>query len=100
MKCLIGLLPILIPLALASRSAYCFNVSLGWDVLLSAYTGGRPGESLSGRAGTAQRQGKLRGRIFAPIINFIMRNPTHCLRAIDGDIARAKAVILDDSKQP
>jgi hypothetical protein len=100
MKYLLALLPILIPLALATRSPYCLNVSLGWDVLLSAYTGGRPGETLSGRAGTAQREGKLRGRIFAPIINFIMRNPSHCAQAIQGDIQRARAVIVDDTRAP
>jgi hypothetical protein len=98
MKYLLALLPIIIPLALATRSAYCLNVSLGWDVLLSAYSGGMPGETLSGRAGTAQREGKLRGRIFAPMINFVMRSPTHCQRAIEDDIARARAVIKDDTR--
>jgi hypothetical protein len=78
--------------------AYLFNVALALDVLASALTGGKPGETLSGRAGTAQRAGKLRGRIFAPIINFIMLNPNHCAQAILGDMARARAVIADDSR--
>lgn len=82
----------------ASVRGYFFNVLLALDILGSALTGGRPGETLSGRAGTAQREGKLRGRIFAPIINFIMRDPKHCAEAINGDIARARAVIADDSK--
>lgn len=86
------------PIALAGHSSYCFRVALGWDVLLSAYTGGQPGESLSGRAGSSLLAGKLRGRIFVPIINWIMRNPNHCQQAIQGDIARAKAVIADDSR--
>lgn len=77
---------------------YLFNILLALDLLGSALLNGMPYETLSGRAGTAQRQGKLRGRILAPIINFIMRDPNHCAGAIQGDIARAKAVILDDSR--
>lgn len=78
--------------------AYLFNVLLAIDLLASALTRGMPGETLSGRAGTAERAGKLRGRIFAPIVNFIMRNPVHCEQAIAGDIRRAQAVIADDSR--
>lgn len=78
--------------------AYLFNVALALDLLGSALTGGMPCETLSGRAGTAQREGKLRGRIFGPIINWIMRNPNHCAQAIDGDLRRARAVIADDTK--
>jgi len=79
-------------------NTYLFNIALALDVFASALTGGMPGETLSGRAGTAQAQGKLRGRIFAPIIDFIMRDKTHCQEAIMGDINRAKAVIADDTK--
>lgn len=78
--------------------SWCYNSLLGLDLFASAMTGGRPGETLSGRAGTAQLQGKLKGRILAPIINFIMRSPTHCVDAIQGDIQRAQAVIADDTK--
>ena len=77
---------------------YGFNLLLALDVFGSAVLGGMPGETLSGRAGTAQAQGTLRGRIFAPIINWIMRSPTHCRDAVAGDVLRAKAVILDDSR--
>lgn len=79
---------------------YVFNVLLAIDELASAITGGMPGETLSGRAGTAQREGTLRGRIFAPIIDFIMCNPNHCAQAIAGDIRRAQAVVADDSRVP
>lgn len=75
---------------------YLFNVALGLDLFASAVLGGIPGETLSGRAGTAQREGKLRGRIFAPIIDFLMRNPNHCREAILGDERRARAVLADD----
>lgn len=79
-------------------NTYVFNVLLALDELASALTGGIPGETLSGRAGTAQLEGRLRGRIFAPIIDFIMCNPNHCAQAIDGDIRRAKAVVADDTR--
>jgi hypothetical protein len=79
-------------------SSYLFNVSLALDVLASALTGGMPGETLSGRAGAAQAAGKLRGKIFAPLIDFIMRDPKHCQEAVLGDMKRAKAVIADDSR--
>lgn len=71
------------------------NALLGFDLFASTLTGGRPGETLSGRAGTAQREGKLKGKILAAIINFIMRDPKHCQDAIEGDIRRAQAVITD-----
>ena len=78
--------------------AYFVNVLLGLDLLASAILGGRIGETLSGRAGAAQAQGKLRGKVFAPLINFLARDPDHCARAVGGDIRRAQAVIADDSK--
>lgn len=78
--------------------AYFFNVLLALDLLGSALTGGMPGETLSGRAGTAERQGKLRGRIFAPAIDWLFGNPRHCDQAIASDIRRAQAVIVDDAR--
>ena len=78
---------------------YLFNIALALDILGSAILAGMPGETLSGRAGTAQREGKLRGKFLAPIIDFIMMNPQHCQQAIANDILRAKAVVTDDSRQ-
>jgi hypothetical protein len=78
--------------------SYLFNVALGLDTLASAILGGMPGETMSGRAGTAQAQGKLRGKLLAPLINLIMWNKNHCAQAVQGDILRAKAVIADDSR--
>ena len=82
--------------------AYLANVLLGLDLFVSALAGGKPGETLSGRAGSAYSQGKLRGRIFCPAIDAIMHvvgaYPTwrgHCVHAIQGDIVRAQAVIVD-----
>lgn len=78
--------------------AYFFNVLLGLDLFGSAVLGGKPGETLSGRAGAAQAQGKLRGKILAPLIDLIMRDPKHCANAVRNDMIRAQAVITDDSK--
>ena len=78
--------------------AYLLNILLALDVLGSAILRGMPGETLSGRAGEAQRQGKLRGRFWAPIINWVMRNPNHCLQAITGDALRAQAALTDSKR--
>lgn len=80
-------------------TSYIFDVAIGFDMFASTLIlGGLPGETLSGRAGTAQRQGHLRGLIFAPVINFLAWNRNHCKEAIDGDIQRAKATIADQSQ--
>lgn len=78
--------------------AWLFNILLAIDILASALLRGMPGETLSGRAGTAQREGKLRGKILAPLIDFIMRDPQHCAKAIQGDMLRARAVLVDDTR--
>ena len=79
---------------------YVSNLAIAGDLLLSAVMAGEPGETLSGRAGSALLEGKLRGKIFAPLIDVLMHAvglyPTwrgHCVHAIDGDRARARAVL-------
>jgi hypothetical protein len=80
-------------------SGYISDVLLGLDMFASTLIpGGVPGETLSGRAGSAQQQGHLRGRICAPCINFLAFNRNHCKEAIYGDIRRAKAIIANQSK--
>lgn len=78
--------------------SYLFNVALAVDLFASALTGGLPDETLSGRAGTAQREGKLKGKLLAPVINLIMWDKNHCQEAVEGDLKRARAVIADDTK--
>lgn len=85
--------------------SYIGNGLLGLDLFLSTLTGGRPGETLSGRTGTNYLAGNLRGRFWCPIIDVFMwlcrQYPTprgHCVHAIQGDIERAKAVISDDAQ--
>jgi len=81
-------------------SGYVFNVLIALDCLGSALTGGQPGETMSGRAGSAYLQGALRGKIFCPAIDVLMhlvgQFPTwrgHCVAAIKGDKLRAQAVL-------
>lgn len=78
--------------------AWAYNVLLALDLLASAILGGILGETLSGRAGTAYAQGKLRGKIFCPLINLLAWNRNHCQEAIAGDLRRARAVIADDTR--
>lgn len=86
-----------LPLLFAGHSSYCLNVMLGWDLLASAVTGGRPGETLSGRTGSNVVQGNWKGKVFGPVIDFIMRKKGHCVGAIQGDKLRAQAVIADNA---
>ena len=81
-------------------SGYVFNLLIALDVLGSAILAGQPGETMSGRAGSALLEGKTRGKIFAPIIDVLMHivgaYPTwsgHCVAAVKGDELRAQAVL-------
>jgi hypothetical protein len=94
------LVTFVLPLILRHWSGYCDNVTLGWDLLGSAMTGGRSGETLSGRTGSSLLEGKLKGRIFAPIIDLIMWKKGHCIEAVKGDERRAQAVLADYGKLP
>ena len=79
---------------------YVFNILIALDCLASAILAGQPGETMSGRAGSALLEGKTRGKIFAPIIDVLMHivgaYPSwrgHCVAAIAGDKLRAQAVL-------
>lgn len=87
------LITFVLPLILRRWSGYCDNVTLSWDLLVSAMTGGRSGQTLSGRTGSSLAQGKWKGRLFAPFIDLIMGRKGHCVLAIQGDERRAQAVL-------
>lgn len=89
------LVTFVLPLILRHWSGYCDNITLGWDLLGSAMTGGRSGETLSGRTGSSAMEGKLKGRIFEPVIDLVMWKRGHCREAVLSDERRAKAVIAD-----
>jgi hypothetical protein len=80
--------------------AYVLNVLIALDVLGSAILAGQPGETMSGRAGSALLEGKTRGKILAPVIDALMHivgaYPTwrgHCVKALADDKKRAQAVL-------
>lgn len=82
--------------------SYVLNVLISLDCLASSILGGAPGETMSGRAGSALLEGKLRGKIFAPPIDVLMhlvgQYPKwrgHCVASIAGDRRRAEAVLLE-----
>lgn len=75
--------------------SYLFNIVICFDLLASAITGGIPGETLSGRAGSARAEGKIRGRLFAPLIDLLFWNKDHCSTAMKNDVIRAQAVVKD-----
>lgn len=85
----------ILPLILRHWSGYCDNVTLAWDLWGSAVTGGRSGETISGRTGSSLLEGKLKGKIFAPVIDLIMWKKNHCIEAVKGDRLRAQAVLAD-----
>jgi hypothetical protein len=85
-------------------TGYVFNLLIALDCLGSALLAGQPGETMSGRAGSALLEGKLRGKIFAPPIDVLMhlvgQFPTwrgHCVAAVKGDKLRAEAVLAERS---
>ncbi len=79
---------------------YFSNLLLALDLFVSAILAGTPGETMSGRAGSAWLEGKLRGKIFCPAIDVAMhllgQYPTwrgHCVAALANDKRRAAAVL-------
>lgn len=94
------LITFVLPLILRHWSGYCDNVTLGWDLLGSAMTGGRSGETISGRTGSSFLEGKLKGKILAPVVDLIMWKRGHCIAAVDGDRRRAQAVLIDYGHLP
>lgn len=63
--------------------SYPVRVLLAIDQLVTALLGGWPDESLSSYAWRLERQGKLGGKIFRPIIDAIFWwDPNHCFNAM------------------
>jgi hypothetical protein len=61
-------------------SRYIFNILVAIDLLLAAFVGCRRNETLSAAAYSTELSGKLAGRIFRPLIDWIMsfREADHC----------------------
>lgn len=69
---------------------YLINILIGLDQLLTAIVGGYPDETLSSYAWRLERQNKLGGRIFRPLIDwlFTLTGPDHCKRSFDDERLR------------
>lgn len=63
---------------------YPIRVLIALDQLVTALLGGWPDETLSSYAWRLEKRGKLAGRIFRPLIDWLFRweGPDHCLRAM------------------
>ena len=63
--------------------SYFVRVLIALDQLATALLGGWPDETLSSYAWRLEQQGKLAGRIFRPLIDwlFLWEGPNHCERA-------------------
>lgn len=64
--------------------SYPVRILIAIDQLATALLGGWPDETLSSYAWRLDRQGKLAGRIFRPLIDwlFAWEGPDHCFRAM------------------
>ena len=67
-------------------------VALGFDMFWNVMTGGGIDETISSRAGVAAIQGKKWGKLLAWCLGKLEAN--HCTLAIEGDIDRAKALLV------
>lgn len=61
-------------------SSYLFNILIAGDLLLAAFCGCRRNETLSAAAYSTEQNGKLAGRIFRPLIDWLLswREAEHC----------------------
>lgn len=66
---------------------YILNVLIAADQLVNTLIGGYPDETLSAAAWLGERDGKLGGRIFRPIIDalFLPFERDHCKRAFESE---------------
>lgn len=69
--------------------AYWLNILISIDQLLNAMLLGHPDETLSSRAYRADRDGKVFGRIFRPLIDLIFFwDHQHCHSAYKAEVHR------------
>jgi len=69
--------------------AYLMNVAIAIDQLLNAILFSGPDETLSSRAYRADRDGKVFGRIFRPVIDTLFFwQPRHCFQSYLAEVSR------------
>ena len=70
---------------------YLRSVGIAVDQTLNAILAGSPDETLSSRAWRAERNGKLFGKFFRPIIDTLFWfEPNHCMHAYLAELERAQ----------
>lgn len=68
---------------------YLINILIGLDQLATTIVGGYPDESLSSYAFRLERQGKVGGRIFRPMIDWLFFwQENHCFLAYEEERLR------------
>ena len=68
---------------------YLLNIAIAFDQLLNALLDGAPDETLSSRAYRADRDGKLFGRVFRPVIDVLFFfQPRHCYESYLDEVRR------------
>ena len=62
---------------------YVLNILIALDQLVNTLVGGYPDETLSASAWLGEREGKIYGRIFRPVIDFLFTPwmTDHCRKA-------------------
>ncbi len=70
---------------------YLRSVGIAIDQTLNAILAGSPDETLSSRAWRAERNGKLFGKFFRPVIDTLFFfEPNHCMHAYLAELQRAQ----------
>ena len=66
---------------------YVLNILIAIDQLINTLVGGYPDETLSASAYLGEREGKIYGRIFRPVIDFLFwpLQRDHCRRAFEAE---------------
>ena len=73
---------------------YLKQVLIALDQLINALLGGMADETLSARAWRTEQDGKMFGRLFRPVIDFIFivitfgRDHIHCFRSYTSEVER------------
>ena len=74
--------------------AWLLRLAIAFDAMAQClFPYGIPGETISARAGKAQRRGKRWGCVLCRFLDLFEEG--HCEGAVQGDIRRAQAVIDD-----
>lgn len=68
---------------------YAQNILVGLAQLLCTLFGGWPDETTSSYLWRLERQGRLAGRLFRPVVDWLFFwQPEHCARSYDAERAR------------